>query len=85
MHHAQRQPRDGTGGQGDAGGHDQVPHVALGVQVGDGHALVGPRVVAGERGVHHAKLGYPRCAVDAWWVATTLRYLNKYDPRFGLK
>ena len=73
MHHAQRQPRDGAGGQGDAGGHDQVPHVALGVQVGDGHALVGPRVVAGERGVNHAKLGYPGGAVDTGRVATTLK------------
>ena len=72
VHHAQRQPGDGTGGQGDAGGHDQVPHVALGVQVGDGHALVGPSVVAGEGWVNNSKLGYPGGAVHTGRVATTL-------------
>ena len=72
VHQTQRQPGDEAGSQGDAGGHDQVPHVALGVQVGDGHALVGPRVVAGERGVNHAKLGYPGGTVDTGRVATTL-------------
>ena len=77
MHQAQRQPRDGTGGQGDAGGHDQVPHVALGVQVGDGHALVGPSVVAGEGGVKYSKLGYPRGAVHTWGIATTLEIVFK--------
>ena len=86
MHHAQRQPGDGTGGQGDAGGHDQVPHVALGVQVGDGHALVGPRVVAGEGRVNYSKLGYPRGAVHTGRVATTLEkvyiqtYLTLFQP-----
>ena len=83
MHHAQRQPRDGTGGQGDAGGHDQVPHVALGVQVGDGHALVGPRVVAGEGRVNYSKLGYPGGAVHTWRVATTLENLLDGNSKDG--
>ena len=86
MHHAQRHPGYGTGSQGDAGGHDQVPHVALGVQVGDGHALVGPRVVAGEGGVNYSKLGYPGSAVHTGRVSTTLekvysqRNLTLFQP-----
>ena len=77
MHHAQRQPGYGAGGQGDAGGHDQVPHVALGVQVGDGHALVGPRVVAGEGRVNNSKLGYPGGTIYTGGIATTLEIVFK--------
>lgn len=82
MHHAQRQPGDGAGGQGDAGGHDQVPHVALGVQVGDGHALVGPRVVAGEGRVNYSKLGYPGSAVHTGRVSTTLEKVFRKHLRY---
>ena len=48
MHQTQRNAADQAGSQGDAGGHQQVPQVGLGVEVGDGHTLVGSGVEAWE-------------------------------------
>ena len=46
VHEAQSNPRHQAGQEGDEGGEEEVPEVLLGVQVGDGHTLVSPGVVA---------------------------------------
>ena len=73
MHHAQGHPTDQAGCQRYQCGQEQVPHISLDVQVGDGHALVGPGVVAGEGGVLHSVLSDPGRTVDTGRVSTALR------------
>ena len=63
---------DYTGCERDAGGEKEVPQVGLGVEVGDGHTLVGPGVVAGEGGLLQAELTDPGGAVNTGRVAATL-------------
>ena len=72
VHETQRDAADQAGGEGDGGGHEEVPHVRGGVQVRDGQALVGAGVVAGEGGVQPPELPDPGRAVDTWGVAAAL-------------
>ena len=72
MHETQGDAADKAGGQGDGGGHEQVPQVCGGVQVGDGQALVGPGVVAGEGGVQPPELPDPGGAVHTRGIAASL-------------
>ena len=51
----------------------------LRVQVGDGEALIGPRVVAREGGAHRAEPGDPRRAVHARRVAATLSQIFSFQ------
>ena len=72
VHETQRDAADQAGGEGDGGGHEEVPHVRGGVQVRDGQALVGAGVVAGEGGVQPPELRDPGRAVDTRGVAAAL-------------
>ena len=78
VHETQGDAADEAGGQGDGGGHEQVPQVRGGVQVGDGQALVGPGVVAGKGGVNPPELPDPGGAVHTRGVAAALE--NKGNP-----
>ena len=72
VHQTEGDAADKAGGEGDGGGHEQVPQVSGGVQVCDGQALVRPGVVAGEGGVKPPKLPDPGGAVHTRWVAAAL-------------
>ena len=74
---------DETGSKGYAGGEKEVPEVCPSVQVGDGQALVGPGVVAGEGGLHHSKLSDPGGAVDGGRVAAALHVHHQYGLVLG--
>ena len=73
MHQTEGDAADEAGGEGDGGGHEQVPQVSGGVQVCDGQALVGPGVVAGEGGVQSPELPDPGGAVNTRRVAAALK------------
>ena len=74
---------DYAGSERDAGGEEEVPQVSPGVQVGDGHALVGPGVVAGEGGLLQAELADPGGAVDTGRVAATLHVHQQHSLVLG--
>ena len=72
MHQTQGDAADQAGGEGNGGGHEQVPQVRGGVQVGDGQALVRPGVVAGEGRVQPPELPDPGGAVHTRGIAASL-------------
>ena len=76
-------PPDNAGSERDAGGEEEVPEVSPGVQVGDGHTLVGPGVVAGEGGLLQAELTDPGGAVNTGRVAAALHVHQQHRLVLG--
>ena len=72
VHHAESQAADEAGGQGNAGGHQKISEICLGVQMSDGNTLVGSSIVTRKCRVHDSILADPCAAVDIWRIATSL-------------